>query len=273
MRVQQYFDATVPTWEDIYRQRTLYATIYRQRLWTALRLVDQLGLARPGAALDLGCGPGFGTTALARRGFRVCAADSTAQMVELTLARARSAGLHARVSGRVSDIRALSFPDAQFDLVLVIGVSEWLDSLLGPLAEVARVLKPGGCLVLSADNSGALCSLLDPLRHPLVVPIKRALGAARRRLWPRPRPLRTRAYSRRTLDRALRRAGLTITDGVTIGFGPFTFCTRGLLPDHLGHALDRQLQALAQHLPPLRSAGLVHVVSAVKPALATPLAS
>lgn len=265
MLVRQYFAATLPDWEDLYRRRTLYATIYQERLWAALALVDTLPIARRAHALDLGCGPGLGTAHLAKRGFSVHAADAQARMVALTLKRAGAEGMAARVSGSVLDIHALSFADATFDLVLVVGVSEWLDTLGAPIAEVARVLRPGGHLVLTADNSWALSCFLDPLLNPLVVPLKRALGRAVRRLWKTRRTLRTRAYSTGALDGALRRAGLDRTAGLTLGFGPFSFFNQGLLPDRLGHALHRRLQALADRgAPGLRSTGLVHVLAARK---------
>ena len=265
MLVRDYFDATANTWEAIYRRRTLYAIIYRQRLRVALQRIDDLALGPGRAALDVGCGPGFGTAHLARRGFSVDAIDTSARMVALTLARARSEGVGANVRGSVSDIGALSFPDAAFDLVLVVGVSEWLASLERPLAEVARVLRPGGYLVLTADNSWGLSCVLDPLQNPFVVAIKRALGGALHRLWPARRPLRTYARSSRALRAALRRAGLTPTSASTLGFGPFTFLNRSLLPDPVGQALHRRLEGLARHAPPLRAAGLVHIVVAHKP--------
>jgi SAM-dependent methyltransferase len=266
MLVKEYFDATVHAWEAIYQRGTVYSTIYQQRLRAALQSVDSLALGPGRRALDVGCGPGFGTAHLARRGFFVDAVDTSAKMVDLTLCRARGEGLHSHVRGSVSDIHALPFSDLAFDLVLVVGVSEWLASLEQPLREVARVLRPGGHLVLTADNSWALSCLIDPLHNPLVVPIKRALGAALRRVWPARRPLRTYARASTTLEAALLRAGLTPTAASTLGFGPFTFFNQSLLPDSIGQAVHRRLQALARHsVLPLRAAGLVHLLVARKP--------
>src|SRR5205814_10456308 len=141
-----------PEWEEVYRRKTLYAAIYRQRLQAALERVDELRLPPGSAAVDIGCGPGLGTTGLARRRLAVYAVDASTRMVERTLARAGADGLGASVRGCVADIRALPFADGRFALAFVVGVSEWLESLEQPLAEVARILRPGGWLVLSADN-------------------------------------------------------------------------------------------------------------------------
>jgi SAM-dependent methyltransferase len=265
MLVRDYFDSTVQSWETIYEGHTLYATIYQERLRAALKAVDDLALGTGRAALDVGCGPGLASTQLAQRGFSVDAIDTSVIMVERTLRRARREGVHSAVRGSVSDVCALAFAEATFDLVFVVGVSEWLASLEQPLADISRILKPGGHLVLTADNSWALSCLLDPLQHPLVVPIKRALGSLVRLVWPQRRPLRIYARSSRSLKDALGRAGLTPTSAATLGFGPFTFLNRSLVPDSVGHALHRQLHALARHAAPLRAAGFVHILVAHKP--------
>jgi ubiquinone/menaquinone biosynthesis C-methylase UbiE len=265
MTLAAYFEDTFPEWEAVYHRRTVYATIYQERLAAALRCVDELGLEAGAPAVDLGCGPGRGAIALARRGLKVHAVDASRRMVDKTLQRARSEGVEALVEGSVSEVQTLALPDAAFELAFVVGVSEWIEAIDRPLAEIARVLRPGGALVMTADNSWALSSLLDPLQNPLVVPLKQALGRALGRLWPRRRPTRLHPRSRRAIEEALRHAGLMPSAARTLGFGPFTLFNQELLPDALGRTLHWRLEALAgRPLPWLRSAGLVHVLVARK---------
>ena len=73
------------------------------------------------------------------------------------------AGLGSRVFAQVGHIDNLPFADATFELVVLIGVSEWLASLTQPLREIFRVLKPGGHLIISADNNWPLHQILDPV--------------------------------------------------------------------------------------------------------------
>jgi ubiquinone/menaquinone biosynthesis C-methylase UbiE len=260
---REYFERTLPEWEEVYRRPTLYATIYRERLRAALQCVEDLALAPGSAVVDIGCGPGFGTAELARRDFRVVAMDASAQMVKQAIARARSSGVGSHVRGCVADIRALPLGDGTQSLAFVIGVSEWLESLEAPHAEIARILRPGGWLVLSADNPWALSCLLDPLENPMVVPMKRAAGRALRRVWPRRKAIRTQAHSRRTIDEALRRAGLETTKRTTLGFGPLTFFHRGLLPERTSQALHHRLSALASRPTSLLAAtGLTQITVA-----------
>lgn len=94
----------------------------------------------PVDVLEVGCGPGELSERIARElGAHVVAVDLSERMVEL----ARGRG----VDARLGDVQALPFHDASFDCV----VAAWMlyhvgDVDLG-LAEIARVLRPGGVLV------------------------------------------------------------------------------------------------------------------------------
>lgn len=123
-------------------------------------------------ALDLGCGTGRHTRALLEAGASVVAADLTPAM----LRRAR-VGLEGRGVGwlRIALPGPLPFADATFDLVVLGLVAEHLDDLDGTLVEVARVLAPGGCCLLSALHpdrtaEGQSARFIDPVtgrRRPI----------------------------------------------------------------------------------------------------------
>lgn len=117
-------------------------------------LLDERGDAPPLRVLDVGCAGGRNTVFLARRGHDVHALDASAAMVRETRRRVAAVLGMAEAEARVREGRmdALPFPDADFDLVLSLGVlhiaaswSEW-----GRAAdEAARVLRAGGLLLLS----------------------------------------------------------------------------------------------------------------------------
>jgi ubiquinone/menaquinone biosynthesis C-methylase UbiE len=258
MSLEAYFESTAAEWEAIYGRGTVYSAIYGQRLNAALDAVDALRLPPGSAVVDVGCGPGLGAVALANRGFRVTAVDSSPRMIARTLERARAAGVEVRC--RLCDVRSLALRDEDFDLAFVVGVSEWLETLDQAFRELARVLLPGGALVLTGDNSWAISSLLDPLQNPLVVPFKRALGKMARRVMPWRQPIRVHPRSRGDLEAALRRAGLAPAGGTTLGYGPFTFFNVKLVSEAMGHRLHRRLADVRW----LRDAGLVHVLAARK---------
>jgi ubiquinone/menaquinone biosynthesis C-methylase UbiE len=267
--VSAYFESTVPRWEEFYAsdgEQTVYTTIYQSRLAVALSLADGLRLPPGSRCLDVGCGPGIATVALAQRGFVVNAIDLVKAQLDRTQVRAAEARLQERVVTSVGDIHDLDFPDGVFDLILVVGVMEWLEDTGKPLREVSRVLKPGGRVILSIDNKWALRNILDPLSTPPLGPVRRRAGkfldwSGLRRKRPGPRD---HSYSIRRFDRLVANAGLEKEQGVTVGFGPFSFL--GLeLPQSLGLALHRRLQRLADHnFRLLQSAGFVYVTVAEK---------
>ena len=253
----RYFQQTVFYWREIYDRQTVFAEIYRRRHQTAVQMLDELRLPRNIRALDAGCGPGLMTLELTRRGYAVAAVDAVAEMLRRTRRAALQAGASERVLASMSDVGNLDFKHEVFHLATVIGVTEWLPSLQRPLRELARVLKPGGYLIISADNTWALNQLLDPLLLPVLKPCKHLAGRVLRGLGARRPELRVRAYSIREFDAALSHAGFSKVRGCTLGFGPFTLFGRPILSEAAGLRLDARLQTMAE------KSGRLHIGTAL----------
>lgn len=96
--------------------------------------------------LDVGCGDGAHVIAAARQGARAVGADRSPAMIGAARQRAAEAGLPAEF--RVADASALPFADGRFDVVLAVTVLCFVRDAPGALREMARVLAPGGRLVL-----------------------------------------------------------------------------------------------------------------------------
>ena len=95
---------------------------------------------KPKTVLEVGCGEGEMAEQIASRlGVELVAIDLSPRMVEL----ARARGLDARVA----DIQSLPFADDTFDVVLAAWMLYHVPDLDRGLAEVARVLRPGGALI------------------------------------------------------------------------------------------------------------------------------
>lgn len=107
--------------------------------------------------LDLGCAGGFMAEALTEKGARVTGIDPAAQAVAAARARAAQVGQEIRYDVGVGE--ALPYADACFDRVVCVDVLEHVADLGKVLAEVARVLKPGGLFLYDTINRNPIARL------------------------------------------------------------------------------------------------------------------
>ena len=107
--------------------------------------VEAVVAAQPARILEVGCGWGELAEWLAREsGAEVVAIDSSQRMVDL----ARERG----VDARVADVQALPFADGEFDCVVAAWMLYHVPDLDRGIAELARVLRPGGTLVAVTNS-------------------------------------------------------------------------------------------------------------------------
>ena len=103
--------------------------------------------AAGGRVLDLGCGTGEPAVRVARTtGAEVVGISVSAEDVRCATARAEAAGLADRVRFEVADAMAPPFPANSFDAVLALESMGHMPDRARVLAEIARMLRPGGRL-------------------------------------------------------------------------------------------------------------------------------
>ncbi|RIL05383.1 MAG: SAM-dependent methyltransferase [Proteobacteria bacterium] len=115
-----------------------------QRRFEARRLLRMGGPMRGGRALEIGCGRGVGTELILDvfGAQAVDAFDLDPRMVALARRRLRERA--PRVRQWVGDASAIAAPDARYDAVFDFGIVHHVPDWRRALAEVHRVLKPGG---------------------------------------------------------------------------------------------------------------------------------
>lgn len=145
--VAQLFDAMAPTYDDLEPwYEHLYAVLHGI-------LRETIGPAPPGggSALDAGCGTGFQSALLTELGWDAHGVDVSAGL--LAVARRRLPG----AAFALATVETLPYPDARFDAVVCCGSTlSFVDDPARALAELGRVLRPGGRLLLDCEHRPSL---------------------------------------------------------------------------------------------------------------------
>lgn len=238
-------------------------------LWTRHRaildFVHSWGLPARSRFLDMGCGPGVLTRELASMGFSGIGVDASPAMIDISTKAAESNGFSETWSYLVGDVENLPVPDASVDAVICSGVIDYLPSDDKLISEAARVLKPGGRLVLCFTNKfGYTISLSTPLFWMKKIPAVRSFASF----------LRSKAVGGKegamTMDflprqhrpavarRSMTSHGFHIEADRYVHFSllPAPFCS---LTSRLNFGIDEKLGALDR--TPLRSIGSCYILS------------
>jgi 27-O-demethylrifamycin SV methyltransferase len=120
-----------------------------ERMVQAARLPDGSADGRPLRVLDIGCGSGAPACAMSEaHGVEVVGITTSAVGVETALARAAARGLAGTVTFEQRDGTANGLPDASFDVAWALESAHLMRDRPALLAEAARVVRPGGRVVL-----------------------------------------------------------------------------------------------------------------------------
>ena len=184
--LERELEAAIDPWLEHMRWRADFANWREGRLWQEkrqkgtlknlrafLRVAAQSD-GREGAQtedvlagrliLDLGCGMGGLSTALALEGADVRSVDFNRHYCRITRLRGMRYGLDLSPVNAAGE--ALPFPDAHFDIVMCVDVLEHVRDPEALLAEISRCLKPGGLCQITAINRFAF---RDPHYHARLV--------------------------------------------------------------------------------------------------------
>jgi SAM-dependent methyltransferase len=194
-RPAAYFDERAARYDRAYDGQDADGHALRARMSVVLRLLGP----GPGDVLDAGMGPGRLCAELERRDWTVSGIDASDEMV--AAARRRLPEAAPRLLR--AEIEAMPFEPASFDAVVATGVLEYSE-VPKALAELARILRPGGRMVVSYPNPHAVYAFSKiQVYYPVVRLAKRLLR--------RPRPSFPRGAGtipRRRFEALLRAHGL-----------------------------------------------------------------
>lgn len=114
--------------------------------------------------LDVGCGPAWFWAEAAEsvpKSLDIQLADLSPGMVDEAIARVKDTGRWTQVEGAVADVTELPFDDASFDTVFAVHMLYHATDRAKAIAEIARVLKPGGAAIVTTNGREDCASLYD----------------------------------------------------------------------------------------------------------------
>ncbi|MBY0517611.1 MAG: bifunctional 2-polyprenyl-6-hydroxyphenol methylase/3-demethylubiquinol 3-O-methyltransferase UbiG [Bacteriovoracaceae bacterium] len=123
--------------------------------WVSQRIENYFKNQSP-AILDVGCGGGFLSNALAKRGLKVTGVDLSPESINV----ARRHDETQTVQYLTADAYHLPFPDQSFDVVTAMDFLEHVEKPDEIIKEFSRVLKPGGIFIFHTFNRNFLAWLV-----------------------------------------------------------------------------------------------------------------
>ncbi len=135
---RKYFETVAPKWDTL--RQGFFSETVREKAFEAA------GAVAGKIAADIGAGSGFVTEGLLRRGFRVIAVDRSEAMLE---EMRRKFGEGAAVEYRIGEAESLPLEDGSVDYVFANMYLHHVESPSAAIREMARIVKPGGRLVIT----------------------------------------------------------------------------------------------------------------------------
>lgn len=136
---KEYFDQVAPQWDSL--QKGFFSSTVRDKALSIAKV--QSGYL----AADIGCGTGFITEGLTKSGLRVIAVDRSQAM--LSEMKSKFAGKENMIDYRLGESSELPITDEAVDYAFANMYLHHVENPPVAIKEMARILKPGGVLVIT----------------------------------------------------------------------------------------------------------------------------
>ena len=210
--VADEFGQEAKSYSDKYLGQSPGAHSFRIRQRRVREILDKLP---GGRMLDVGCGPGIMAGYALSRGFEFYGVDISPEMIDMCRVRFNYAKDARFFVGKVEELK---FHDSFFDVVICMGVMEYVDDDNAALKEIARVLRRGGIAVITLPNRQS------PYRiwHS-VVSNKLLIDAVKKLLGRHDATLIHREFTKNSCAGLFASCGLRMEDAVYYNFSLFPF--------------------------------------------------
>ena len=193
--IRAHFDSYAPTWHD-----RLSNHVYAMRYRAVERMLAHQTI---GSALDVGCGTGDFAQLFDPARTRYLGIDISANMI------AECRRLFPSHEFQVADGDSIDAAGESVELVLSIGVLEYLADPVSHLKELARVTKPGGSIIITVPNGSNRSRQLD---RPIRALIDSPPGKWLRRVLRRPSQTGTSTGRTVVKDPSIRHRHMTVDE-------------------------------------------------------------
>lgn len=236
--LSQHFTKRSNYWEEIYTKRKAPPNfmIYElsSRMENTLNFINNFANGKPLRVLDVGCGTGHYIEQLIPKNHLVFGNDIAIGMLNKSKHKyLRFFDFH---SLSLSNIERLPFRNNSFDVVICIGVIEYLPDINKAIGELHRIVKADGIIIISAPNQISLKFLTDPYY------LKRLFQYLLLRLGLRKKiqknnsadvssnvDFRNKRFRLKKLLKNFNSNGFTVIDFKSVSFGPFSFFLKPIL--------------------------------------------
>lgn len=173
-----YNDVATRYYEEHFKNPNDYPTLlYRQM--HILQMLESAKVSKDAWVLDAGCGTGDLLKEMHTLGYsRLAGIDISDSMIAIAKDRCSAGVKEGKIQVQTGSVLELPFENATFDIVICSGLVEYLSDDEGWTAEVKRVLKSGGILILNVTNSQAIRRwTLGPITYLKQISLFRKLAA------------------------------------------------------------------------------------------------
>lgn len=202
-----------------------------------LRFLDEYAQNRSLRILEVGCGSGGVIQEVLKRGHKVVGTDISGEMLKEAKETTKDYPIDAvYIKG---DIERIPVSDNSFDVVICVGVLQYLQNDKKAVGEMNRVLKTDGIVILTLPNIFRISNLLDPyyyLNRGLKYVLYKTYMEKNKAKSLKPEDFgtndtfRNRRYYYGQLKGLFNINGFCEINAAGIGFGPVTFWRKDFLP-------------------------------------------
>ncbi len=166
--VSRHYDKSELWNKELYVNHTHFFNrlLIRRKEYTFM-LLDKLMPGLSGAAIDLGCGPGAYLEEFKRRGFEVYGIDISQEMLNTSKARLNIDEWTFQKNFKCCDFEEIPYESNLFNAAACIGVLGLMLSDDKAVAEIYRILKPGGIFLLAVENMMSLSNIDFVIRQKI----------------------------------------------------------------------------------------------------------